>query len=165
MPWSSAGERPRWVTVVAVSIVAGAVTSAIVAPLAGVPVAVASFVALVLRSGRALLALAAVGVLVAVDWIVTSGQATSRYVAEFGWPNHFENAGTLAWLAVAALGADALVQGARQRRWRRSTPADEPGPTPSPPPPSTAPGDATGGGTDTGASPAGRRRGKHVRRS
>ncbi len=78
-PWSSAGDRPRWATVLSVSVVAGAVTSAIVAPLAGLPVAVAAFVALVARPGRALLALAAVGILVAVDWTVTNGQATARY--------------------------------------------------------------------------------------
>ncbi len=164
-PWRSGGERPRWVSVVVVSVVAGAVTSAIVAPWAGVPVAVAAFVALVLRSGRALLAFGSVGVLVAVDWIVTNGQATSRYVAEFGWPNHFESAGTLAWFAVAALGADALVQEARQRRSRRAARPDDTGPTSPSAPSAATPAATTGADADVSTARAGRRRGKHVRRS
>ena len=45
--------------------------------------------------------------------------------AEFGWPNHFETASTLAWFAVAALGADAVVQEVRARRAKRPSRPDE----------------------------------------
>ena len=54
------------------------VTSAVIAPEAGIPVALATFLALVVGYGRALLALGSVGLLVAVDWIVTNGQGTSQ---------------------------------------------------------------------------------------
>jgi hypothetical protein len=61
-----------------------------------------------------------VGLLVAVDEMVTAGQSKFHYVAEFGWPTHFETASTLAWLAVCALAADAVVQEIRERRARRA---------------------------------------------
>jgi hypothetical protein len=119
-PLRSGGARPRWSIIVVASVVAGGVTSAIVVPGAGIPVAAATLVALAIAYGRGLLALASVGMLVAVDWIVTSSQGSSDYLAEFGWPTHFGVSNLLAWLAVAALGADALVQELRDRRTRRA---------------------------------------------
>jgi len=106
-------------------------------------VALATLVALVTPYGRALLAIGSVGLLVAVDRMVTGAQSKFHYAAEFGWPTHFETASILVWLAVAALAADALVQEVRERRWRRTrhTRADD----------------------EDGASPRTRRRGKHVR--
>ena len=98
------------------TVVAGGVSSAVIAPDAGIPVALATFLAMVIGYARGLLVLGSVVLLGAVDWIVTNGQATSQYVAEFGWPTHFESASTLAWFAVVALGADALVQEVRNRR-------------------------------------------------
>jgi hypothetical protein len=122
----SPGTRPRWYVVLAVPVATGAVTSAVVTPEAGIPVAVATFLALVLGYGRIVLAVGTVGLLVAVDDMVTRAQATFHYQAQFGWPTHFETAGTLAWLAVAGLAADAVVQAVRTRRARSSPPA--PGP-------------------------------------
>ena len=110
--------------VVVSTVVAGGVAAVVVAPLAGVPVGIATFLALVLGYGRAVLALGSVGLLVAVDVMVTGGQGAARYPAEFGWPTHFETAGTLAWLAVVGLAADAVVQEVRGRRRR---PAPGPG--------------------------------------
>jgi hypothetical protein len=132
-PWRSSGQRPRWIIVVLAPVVAGAVASAVI--------------------GRVFLAAGAVGFLVAVDRMVTTGQDKFHYVAEFGWPNHFESASTLAWFAVAALGADALVQEVRDRRARRSLPALDP-----PTDPTTVP--AADEGTEKGPR---RRRGLHVR--
>jgi hypothetical protein len=127
-PLRSYGARPPWIVVVLVPVVAGAVTSAVIAPEAGLPVAIATLLAVVLRYGRVFLAAGAVGLLVAVDRMVTTGQDKFHYVAEFGWPNHFETASTLAWFAVAALGADALVQEVRARRARkRARPVDDDG--------------------------------------
>ena len=119
-PLRSYGARPRWFVVVAVSLVVGGITSAVIAPDAGIPVGLAALITLVVGYGRIFLALGSVGLLVAVDRMVTSGQSTFRFLAEFGWPTHFELAGTLAWFAVAALGADALVQEVRDRRARRT---------------------------------------------
>jgi hypothetical protein len=101
---------------VVVPVVAGGVTSAVVMPDAGIPVALATFLAMVVSYGRVVLAVGSVGLLVTVDDMVTAGQSKFHYVAEFGWPTHFETASTLAWLAVAALAADALVQEVRERR-------------------------------------------------
>jgi len=142
-PLRSSGSRPRWYALVAVPVVAGGVTAAVVAPRAGVPVALATLVALVSPYGRALLAIGSVGLLVAVDRMVTGAQSKFHYAAEFGWPTHFETASILAWLAVAALAADALVQEVRERRWRRTR--------------------ATRADDESGALPRTRRRGKHVR--
>jgi hypothetical protein len=139
--------------VVLAPVVAGAVASAVISRDAGIPVALATLLAVVARYGRVLLAAGAVGFLVAVDRMVTTGQDKFHYVAEFGWPNHFESASTLAWFAVAALGADALVQEVRDRRARRSLPATDP-----PTDPITVP--ATDAGTEKGPR---RRRGLHVR--
>ena len=119
-PVRSSGTRPPWYTMVGVSLLAGGVTSAVVAPAAGIPVAVATLLAVVSSYGRVLLALGSVGLLVVVDQMVTAAQDKFHYAAEFGWPTHFETASTLAWLAVAALAADALVQEVRERRGHRA---------------------------------------------
>jgi hypothetical protein len=119
------------------------------------------------------LAVGAVGLLVAVDRMVTTGQDKFHYVAEFGWPNHFETASTLAWFAVAALGADALVQEVRDRRARkRARPGDDAGDDAGDDP-SDGAGDGDAGGNDTRSAldaPSARdsrrrrqRRGKHAR--
>jgi hypothetical protein len=117
-PLRSSGARPGWIAMVLVPVLAGAATSAVISPEAGLPVALATVLAMVAGNGRIFLAVAAVGLLVAVDRIVTSAQDKFQYVAEFGWPTHVELASTLAWFAVAALGADALVQEVRDRRAR-----------------------------------------------
>jgi hypothetical protein len=118
-PLRSSGARPRWFVVVLAPVVVGGLSSAVISPEAGLPMAVATLLAVVAGYGRVFLAVGAVGLLVAVDRIVTSAQDKFHYVAEFGWPTHFELASTLAWFAVAALGADALVQEVRDRRARR----------------------------------------------
>jgi hypothetical protein len=117
-PFSAGGSRPRWYAALAVALFAGAVAAFVVKPDAGVPVAVAALIALVVPYGRTVLAVAAIGLLVVVDEMVTAGQSKFHYLAEFGWPNHFETAGTIAWLAVMALGADAVVELVRARRRR-----------------------------------------------
>jgi hypothetical protein len=151
-PLRSSGTRPQGVTAVVVALVVGASTSAVISPWAGLPVALATFLALVLGYGRVVLTLGSVGLLVAVDRMVSAGQTKFRYLAEFGWPNHFETASTLAWFAVAALGADALVQEVRDRRARHGAPTGE------------EPGTPRSGDTDDADVTPRRRRGKHVRR-
>jgi hypothetical protein len=154
-PLRSHGARPRWFVTVVVALVVGGITSAVIAPEAGIPVGLAAFVALVLGYARIFLALGSVGLLVAVDRMVTTGQGKFRFLAEFGWPTHFESAGTLAWFAVAALGADALVQEVRDRRARAVARDGDVMPAP----PTDAAGHDTGGRRPRRR----RRRGKHVR--
>ncbi len=131
-------------------MVAGGVTAAVVRPAAGIPVALATFVAVVSPYGRVLLAIGSVGLLVAVDRMVSAAQTKFHYAAEFGWPTHFETASILAWLAVAALAADALVQEVRERRIRGGAAATAPhaprGVAPRPPPGQARPPHLTGNG-------------------
>ena len=116
----------------------------------------AAFLAMVVGYGRVFLALGSVGLLVAVDRMVATGQAHFRFLAEFGWPTHFETSSTLAWFAVAALGTDALVQEVRDGRARRAPHNDE-----------GLHGDgrheSPSAGKGKGAGRRRRRRGKHVR--
>jgi arabinofuranan 3-O-arabinosyltransferase len=156
-PWRSAGSRPRWAVVAVSSVVAGAIASVVITPLAGVPVALATMMALVARHARLLLAIAAVGLLVAVDAMVTAAQGEFHYLAEFGWPTHFGTANTLAWLAVAALAADGLVQVLRMRSGQPQSQAPS-----STDPPAAPADDATNGPTRVQRLLRARR-GKHVR--
>jgi len=155
-PLRSSGTRPQAVTAVVVALIVGLCTSAVISPWAGLPVGIATLLALVLGYGRVVLAMGSVGLLVVVDRMVSAGQSKFRYLAEFGWPNHFETASTLAWFAVAALGADALVQEVRDRRARGAGGVARAGEEPSAPRP--------GDGDDAVVARPRRRRGKHVRR-
>jgi len=123
-PLRSGGARPRWWVQVLAPILAGAVTAAIVTPAAAIAVAGATLLGLLLAPGRAVVAAGCVAMLVAVDWLVTTGQQQHRFTAEFGWPTHFGSVNVLAWLAVTLLAADALVEQLRARR------AHPPGPPP-----------------------------------
>ena len=87
----SSGARPSLDDVVVGAGRAPGAAAAVVPPAAGLPVALATS-GLVVGYGRVFLGVGAVGLLVAVDRIVTTGQGTFHYVAEFGWPNHFETA-------------------------------------------------------------------------
>jgi hypothetical protein len=142
-PLSSPGARPGWRGLVVVPLVAGAVAAAVLLPAAAVPVAALTLVALSWRHGRILIAAACVGLLAAVDATVAVSQAQHHFAAEFGWPAHFETAGRLAWLAVALLVADVLVEAARSRGARARV---------APP-------------TNSGAREGGTTRGRHVRRT
>ena len=115
-PLSSTGVRPGWRGLVLVPLVAGGIAAALIVPAAGLPVAAAALVAVVLRHGRVLLAAGCVALVVGVDWMVTASQALHHFAAEFGWPQHFETAGRVAWLAVVVLSADAIVEIARNRQ-------------------------------------------------
>jgi len=115
-PLSSAGQRPHWSAVVVSALAVGALVAAAVSPAAGVALGAATVPALWWRRGRLVLSATAVAAVVALDVVVTRGQALWRWPAQFNWPTHFESAGTLAWIAVAALAADAVVAEVRQRR-------------------------------------------------
>ncbi|HTZ10622.1 MAG TPA: hypothetical protein VMB72_16230, partial [Acidimicrobiales bacterium] len=117
-PLSSAGARPHWSAVVFTALATGAVSAAAVSHVVGLAVAVVTVPAVVWRRGRVVLALGAVGLVAALDVVMTRGQALSRWPAQFDWPTHFASAGTLAWLAIVALAADAVVQEVRTRRRR-----------------------------------------------
>ena len=101
--------RPRWWKIVVLSVVTGALSAAISAPVAGVLVAVAVAAGLALRPLRFLGAAAAVGLLVAAGVVVAAGQVLHPAPLGGEWPNAYHDAAVLAAMAVAFLGADAVV--------------------------------------------------------
>ncbi|HUC38209.1 MAG TPA: alpha-(1-_3)-arabinofuranosyltransferase family protein [Acidimicrobiales bacterium] len=120
MPLSGGGRRPRVWAVVTLSILAGLAASAIVSPLVGGEAAAATAAALSLRWLRGVLTLAAVGLLVAAAVSIVAGQALHFVPESSNWPSAYESASLLVWMAVVALGADAVADTARS--WRdRST--------------------------------------------
>ncbi len=135
----------------ACALVAGSVTTL---P-GGLAVGLAVVTVLALPRSRWLLTLGGLGLLVSVLVFMVVFQA-SRHVPAGGlWPVRFEQAGSLTWLALAFLGADAVVEIARRARptWRYEPPWDRtvppaplapPGtassPTPAPAMPPPAPG-------------------------
>ena len=125
------GLRPG--TLVGVPLVAGALAAAFIEPVAGVAVAAAALVALLLPYGRLVVAVGSVGLVAAVGGLFVVGQAHHRYLAEFGWAAHFGVTSLLAWLAVALLAVDAVAEVVSARR--RAGAAPPPTAPPSPPGP------------------------------
>jgi len=127
-PWSRpAGGSGRWWAVALGAVGAGAMAGAVVRPWAAAPAAAAVVLSAAVPYARAVVVAAATGLLVAVDVVVTGGQAAHRYVAEFSWPAHFEIADTLALMAVMVLVADAVAEAAGlSGRARRRPPPPPP---------------------------------------
>ena len=109
-PWASEGIIPRPWVAAAVAVGTAIVVTAISYPLAGVAVGLCTGAALVWRPVRGLLRFSALGLVVAAALTVLIGQALHPIVESSNWPSTYEDAGTLAWMAVAFLGADAVVE-------------------------------------------------------
>jgi arabinofuranan 3-O-arabinosyltransferase len=109
----AAGRRVRWRTAVVVAAVVGALAAAITSPVGGVAVAVAVAAGLVFRPLRSVSAAAAVGLLAAAAAFVVVGQVVHPAAGGGNWPGAYRDAATLAAMAVAFLGADAVVDYAR----------------------------------------------------
>ena len=103
------GRRLRWWAVGSVAVVAGALAAAISTPIAGLGVAAAVAAGLSWRRLRVLGAAAAVGLLAAAAALVVVGQALHPAAGGGNWPNAYRDAAALAAMAVAFLGADAIV--------------------------------------------------------
>ncbi len=121
-PLSSGESRPPAWAIVVVSILTGLVAGAITSPAIGAATAVATAAALALKWLRGIVTLAAVGLFIAGSVSVVAGQALHAIPESSNWPSAYETAALLIWMAVVALGADAVVSTAR--RWRRE-PAGE----------------------------------------
>jgi arabinofuranan 3-O-arabinosyltransferase len=136
MPWAPEGGLPRPWVAGAVAVGTAIVVAAISYPLAGLAVGLCTGAALVWRPVRGLLRLSALGLILASALTVFIGQAMHPILESSNWPSIYEDAGTLAWMAVAFLGADAVVEVCCRIVGRRRS---EGGPTPA-----GATGDPTG---------------------
>ncbi len=105
----ASGSVLRWWTVVSLALAAGGLAWAISAPAAGAAVAVAVAAGLSVRRLRLLGALASVGLLAAAGALVVVGQILHPAAGGGNWPAAYHDAAVLAAMAVAFLGADALV--------------------------------------------------------
>ncbi|HTX62807.1 MAG TPA: hypothetical protein VMD28_04170, partial [Acidimicrobiales bacterium] len=106
---AEAGRHLRWWTVAGLAVLTGALGAAISTPYAGVALAVAVGGGLTFRRLRILGAAAAVGLLVAAGTVVVVGQILHPAASGGDWPAAYNDAATLAAMAVAFLGADAVV--------------------------------------------------------
>jgi len=120
--WSSGGRRPSWLGAVATAVVGGGVAAAITNPAGGLAVGAAVLLALLVNWARVFLTAAAVGLAAATAVVMTVQQQQYHFPWVIQWPAQFPVANTLAWMAVAALGADALVEAVRHRPGRRRSP-------------------------------------------
>jgi hypothetical protein len=125
LPFAVRGRRPPWWAVAIVAVVTGAVAGVISAPLVGLAAGVAVAIALVVPQARAVTSIVAVGLLVAAGVFVVHGQAQHAVAESSDWASAYESAGVLVWMAVVFLGADAVVETARQKV-RRRRPRREP---------------------------------------
>ncbi len=119
LPFAVRGRRPPWWAVAIIAVVTGAVAGVISAPLVGLAAGVAVAIALVVPQVRAVTSIVAVGLLVAAGVFVVHGQAVHRLPESSDWASAYESAGVLVWMAVVFLGADAVVETARQKARRR----------------------------------------------
>jgi hypothetical protein len=120
-PLTTASVRPSASVIAIVSILTGLVAAAITSPAVGAAAAVATAGALALRWIRGVLGLGAVGLLMAAGAGVVVGQALHAIPESSNWPSAYDWAGVLVWMAVVALGADAVVSTVGRRRGNPST--------------------------------------------
>ncbi len=114
LPLGAPAPRLPWWTVASVAVVAGVLGAAISQPLAGVGIAAATAGGLSVRHLRVLGAAAAVGLLAAAGALVVAGQALHPAPVGGNWPAAYNSAATLAAMAVAFFGADAVVDYGRR---------------------------------------------------
>jgi hypothetical protein len=120
LPFEADGSRPTWWVTLLATVVAGAIGAVIAAPWIGAMVAIVVLLGCVVDRTRGLASLGSVGFLVAAAVNVLTQQSTKDYM--FGeWPTHFNGAGTLTWVAVCLLGADALISVLRTRSTGRAS--------------------------------------------
>ena len=110
-------------------MVTGALGASITSPYAGLAIAVAVAAGLTVRSLRVVASVATVGLLAAAAALVVAGQMLHPAAGGGGWPAEYAGAASLAAIAVAFLGADAVVDYATAPPPARTSP---PGHTSSP---------------------------------
>jgi hypothetical protein len=119
LPFGSEGPRASVVVSVVTAAVAGLVAAGVAAPRAGLAVGVAVFVVLLVPRFRFVLAMAAVGCVVAAAVYVAVHQNQLHVPDNGSWPQSFGVASEWAWAGVVFLGADGAVDVALRARRRR----------------------------------------------
>jgi len=117
---TSGGRLPRVWVIAVTSILTGLVSGAIVSVPVGAAAAGATAAAMCVRWLHPILSLGAVGLLVAGAVGVVTGQETRLIPESSNWPSAYESLALLVWMAVVALGADAVVTTARLKRKPRT---------------------------------------------
>ncbi len=115
-PFRSAGPTVHPPAAAGAGVVAALLATVLFSPVIGVVAGVAAGVALATTRGRGLLTVGAVAAFGGSALIVVVQQWRHRYPVDFAWAAHFDLSHGLALLAVALLGADALIQAFRRRR-------------------------------------------------
>jgi len=111
-PWR-ARSRPGPAVSVGITLGSGLVSAALISPGAGLGVGAAVGLSCLLRRGRLLLGAGAVGALAAAGAAEVYGQIHHRFPLVLEWPQHFEDAGRLAWIGLALLAADTVIDWCR----------------------------------------------------
>ncbi|CAO5170791.1 arabinofuranan 3-O-arabinosyltransferase [Frankia sp. AiPs1] len=123
-PWPpGTNDRVGVRTAVAAAVGAGALSAVLVSPPAGLVVALATLVALLVPRGRWLTRVAPALCLAASALYVLEVQDRHSLPTNGDWVSEFGRVATLSWLAVLLLAADQLVTVLQGRRSRRSRPA------------------------------------------
>jgi hypothetical protein len=118
-PWAvAAPDRPSAAMLVGVPVLAGALAGVFVQPWAAPILAAATYAALRWPPARALLRVfPAVAVGLSGFYILVQ-QYRHHFAPKFEWPTFFGRVNQLAWLAVVALAADAIIETVMERRRR-----------------------------------------------
>ncbi len=119
LPFGAEGPRASVLVSVVTAVVAGGVAAAIATPRAGLGVAVATLVVLLVPRLRFVLALAAVACVAGAGIYVAVHQSQIVAPDNGAWPQSFAVASQWAWAGVVFLGADGAVDVALRARKRR----------------------------------------------
>ncbi|MGZ8766500.1 MAG: hypothetical protein ACXW2C_12500, partial [Acidimicrobiia bacterium] len=113
--------RPGPAVIVGVPVVAGLIAGVFVQPWAAPILAVATCAALWWPRARALLRLFPAAAIALCGLYILVQQHRHRFAPRFEWPTFFGRVNQLAWLAVVALAADALIEMVVRRREHKAT--------------------------------------------
>ncbi|HXW32832.1 MAG TPA: hypothetical protein VEJ21_07035, partial [Acidimicrobiales bacterium] len=117
------------------SLGAGVLAAVVVAPLAGVAVALGVAACCLARGGRFVLAVGTVSAMLATALTMVVVEAVGGYPADGQWTAHFEAAAVLTWMALVLAVAETLVRRGRRPPQdasdvRRAAPGASPPPSP-----------------------------------
>jgi len=110
------GRRPPWARAVAIAVAYAVVVALLTQPTTGMAVGLAVFTTLVVARGRWMLTVGAIVLVAATGAYVVIHQATAHPPPGGSWPEQFELAHVMAWMGVAFLGADAVIEIGRRAR-------------------------------------------------